>query len=82
MHTISDHSVLPFDGMGLYPQARPRSIYKMPRVVPDQKSKFENDEHFRRLSRECEVSSVYIYLRSCCFVSTFLHIYLSCITKI
>uniref|UniRef100_A0A7N4P3X7 Core-binding factor subunit beta n=1 Tax=Sarcophilus harrisii TaxID=9305 RepID=A0A7N4P3X7_SARHA len=28
----------------------------MPRVVPDQKSKFENEEFFRKLSRECEVS--------------------------
>jgi len=55
MHTMSDHSVLPFDGMGLYPQPRPRFVFKMPRVVPDQKAKFENDELFRRLSRECEV---------------------------
>lgn len=29
---------------------------KMPRVVPDQRSKFENEEFFRKLSRECEVS--------------------------
>lgn len=28
---------------------------KMPRVVPDQRSKFENEEFFRKLSRECEV---------------------------
>lgn len=27
----------------------------MPRVVPDQKSKFDNEEFFRKLSRECEV---------------------------
>nr|ARE59198.1 CBF-beta isoform 2 [Pinctada imbricata] len=27
----------------------------MPRVVPDQRSTFENDELFRKLSRECEV---------------------------
>ncbi|KAM9510320.1 core-binding factor subunit beta-like isoform 2-T2 [Guaruba guarouba] len=27
----------------------------MPRVVPDQRSKFENEEFFRKLSRECEV---------------------------
>ncbi|XP_063103548.1 core-binding factor subunit beta isoform X4 [Cavia porcellus] len=26
----------------------------MPRVVPDQRSKFENEEFFRKLSRECE----------------------------
>lgn len=65
MHTMSEHaggaggigvSVLPFDGMGLYEQPRPRLAFKMPRVVPDQKGKFENDELFRRLGRESEVS--------------------------
>lgn len=64
MHTMADHtggpgglgvSVLPFDGMGLYEQPRPRLVFKMPRVVPDQKGKFESDELFRRLSRESEV---------------------------
>jgi hypothetical protein len=62
MHTMSEHGagplgvgVLPFDGMGIYEQQRPRLVFKMPRVVPDQKSKFENDELFRRLSRESEV---------------------------
>ncbi|KAJ9598004.1 hypothetical protein L9F63_026892, partial [Diploptera punctata] len=39
---------------GLYEQPKPRFIFKMPRVVPDQKSKFESDELFRRLSRESE----------------------------
>ncbi|XP_029378710.1 core-binding factor subunit beta isoform X4 [Echeneis naucrates] len=27
----------------------------MPRVVPDQRSKFDNEEFFRKLSRECEI---------------------------
>uniref|UniRef100_A0A8C6NVV4 Core-binding factor subunit beta n=1 Tax=Nothobranchius furzeri TaxID=105023 RepID=A0A8C6NVV4_NOTFU len=27
----------------------------MPRVVPDQRNKFENEEFFRKLSRECEI---------------------------
>lgn len=44
----------PFDT--LYEQPKPRFIFKMPRVVPDQKHKFETDELFRRLSRESEVS--------------------------
>ncbi|CAH0557591.1 unnamed protein product [Brassicogethes aeneus] len=48
-------SMLPFDTMGLYEQPRPKFIFKMPRVVPDQKAKFESDELFRRLSREGEV---------------------------
>lgn len=49
--------MLPFDTMGLYEQQKPRFIFKMPRVVPDQKAKFESDELFRRLSRESEVST-------------------------
>ncbi|XP_064096719.1 protein big brother-like isoform X3 [Macrobrachium nipponense] len=39
------------------PQAqppKPRLMFKMPRVVPDQKGKFESDELFRRLARETE----------------------------
>jgi len=34
---------------------KPRLMFKMPRVVPDQKTKFESDEIFRRLARETEV---------------------------
>lgn len=69
MHTMSEHaggaaglgvSVLPFDGMGLYEQRRPRLIFKVPRVVLDQKGKFETDELFRRLSRESEASLTYV----------------------
>ncbi|KAG8226962.1 hypothetical protein J437_LFUL009513 [Ladona fulva] len=37
------------------PPPKPRFVFKMPRVVPDQKAKFESDELFRRLSRESEV---------------------------
>lgn len=48
--------MLPFDTMGLYEPPKPRFIFKMPRVVPDQKSKFESDELFRKLSRDSEVS--------------------------
>lgn len=48
-------SVLPFDGMGLFEQQRPRFLFKMPKVVPNQKAKFETEELFRRLSRESEV---------------------------
>jgi len=32
----------------------------MPRVVPDQREKFENDELFRKMSRESEVCVCYI----------------------
>lgn len=48
--------MIPYDTIGLYEQPKPRFMFKMPRVVPDQKAKFESDELFRRLSRESEVS--------------------------
>lgn len=56
--------MLPFDPMcgGLYeqqPPPKPRFVFKMPRVVPDQKNKFDTDELFRRLSREADVSSAH-----------------------
>lgn len=55
-------SVLPFDGMGLFEQQRPRFLFKMPKVVPNQKAKFETEELFRRLSRESEVNrGLYVY---------------------
>lgn len=47
--------MIPYESIGLYEQPKPRFFFKMPRVVPEQKSKFESDELFRRLSRECEV---------------------------
>ena len=52
-HLLS--SMLPYDTMGLYEQTKPSLMYRVPRVVPDQKGRFESDELFRRLSRESEV---------------------------
>ena len=34
---------------------KPRFLFKMPRVVPNQKEKFESDEFLKRHSREGEV---------------------------
>lgn len=34
----------------------------MPRVVPDQESKFQSDELFRRLSRESEVRRYFVVI--------------------
>lgn len=48
--------MLPFDTMGLYEPPKPRYIFKMPRVVPDQKDKFESEDLFRKMSRDGEVS--------------------------
>lgn len=57
MNMMSDPALgmLPFD-MGLYEPPKPRYIFKMPRVIPDQKEKFESDDIFRKLNRDCEVS--------------------------
>lgn len=51
-------AMMPFDSIGLYEQPKPRFIFKMPRVVPDQKNKFESDELFKKLARDSEVSFV------------------------
>jgi len=42
----------------------------MPRVVPDQREKFENDELFRKMSRESEVCVCgnYITVTSSCII--------------
>ncbi|KAG8186292.1 hypothetical protein JTE90_007320 [Oedothorax gibbosus] len=46
--------MLPFETTNIFEQL-PRFVFKMPRVVPDQESKFQSDELFRRLCRESEV---------------------------
>lgn len=46
----------PNNPLSHHPQpSKPKLLFKMPRVVPDQKTKFESDELFRRLARESEV---------------------------
>jgi Core binding factor beta subunit len=60
-HLLS--SMLPYDsmgGMGLYEQTKPSLMYRVPRVIPDQKGRFESDELFRRLSRESEVRAFFL----------------------
>ncbi|XP_065164218.1 protein big brother-like [Atheta coriaria] len=47
--------MLPLDSYGLYEQPKPRFLFKIPRVVPNQKAKFESDDLFKKLSRESEV---------------------------
>lgn len=49
--------MLPFDTMGLYEPPK-RYIFKMPRVIPEQKEKFESDDLFKKLSRDSEVSLI------------------------
>ena len=54
LYITATATMLPFETPTIFEQL-PRFIFKMPRVVTDQKSKFESDELFRRLSRESEV---------------------------
>lgn len=58
MNMISEPfpTMIPFDAMGLYEPPKPRYIFKMPKVVPDQKDKFESDDLFKKLARDSEVS--------------------------
>lgn len=59
---ILDSKMLPFETTNIFEQL-PRFVFKMPRVVPDQESKFQSDELFRRLSRESEVRSLICLFR-------------------
>lgn len=51
--------MLPFEAPTIFEQL-PRFFFKMPRVVQDQKPKFESDELFRRISRESEVRQCFL----------------------
>jgi hypothetical protein len=48
-------SMLPFETDVLLGEVTKNCHRVMPKVVPDQRSKFDNDELFRKLSREGEV---------------------------
>lgn len=47
--------MLPFETPSVFDQL-PRYLLKIPRVVKDQKHKFETEDLFKKLSREGEVS--------------------------
>lgn len=49
--------MLPFEPSRLSCKLKTKYRLKMPRVVSNQRAKFESDEIFRKLSRECEVSA-------------------------
>ncbi|XP_013387055.1 core-binding factor subunit beta isoform X2 [Lingula anatina] len=48
-------SMLPFLTNVFCCEGAPLTRFTMPRVVPDQREKFDNDELFRKLSRESEI---------------------------
>ncbi|XP_053211963.1 protein big brother-like isoform X2 [Panonychus citri] len=49
--------MLPFETPTIFEQL-PKQLFSVPKVVSNQKDKFESDELFRRLSRECEIRYV------------------------
>lgn len=49
--------MLPFETPSVFDQL-PRYLLKIPRVVKDQKHKFDTDDLFRKLSREGEVGDI------------------------
>ena len=51
----STRRMLPFETPSVFDQL-PRYLLKIPRVVKDQKHKFETEDLFKKLSREGEVS--------------------------
>ncbi|XP_050395763.1 core-binding factor subunit beta isoform X1 [Patella vulgata] len=55
MNEVSGGNMLSFVASTLCCEVRENNYTTMPRVVPDQRAKFDNDELFRKLSRECEV---------------------------
>ena len=61
MNEVVSLSMLPVEEGTLFREVSKKFITDMPRVVPDQRSKFENDELFRKLSREGEVCVNFIY---------------------
>ncbi|KAL3858969.1 hypothetical protein ACJMK2_009214 [Sinanodonta woodiana] len=55
MNEDEPNSMLPFEPNTLYSKVGSNFLSNMPRVVSNQRHKFENDELFRKLSRECEI---------------------------
>ncbi|XP_063439259.1 core-binding factor subunit beta-like isoform X1 [Mytilus trossulus] len=55
MNEVTSDSMLSFVANTLCCEVGNNNFRTMPRVVPDQRSSFDNDELFRKLSRECEV---------------------------
>lgn len=66
MNEVTSESMLSFVANTLCCEVGNNNFRTMPRVVPDQRSSFENDELFRKLSRECEVRNLMCFLCLTC----------------
>jgi hypothetical protein len=62
MNEVTSDSMLSFVANTLCCEVENNNFRTMPRVVPDQRSSFDNDELFRKLSRECEVRIFRVFL--------------------
>jgi len=47
-------AMLPYESAGIYEQPKQKFTFKVPRVVSDQKGKFEQDDWFKKVTRACE----------------------------
>lgn len=61
MNEVTSDSMLSFVANTLCCEVGNNNFRTMPRVVPDQRSSFDNDELFRKLSRECEVEKNIVF---------------------
>jgi hypothetical protein len=69
--------MLPYEGFAgpLDPHHQPKPprhfLLHIPRVIPDQKARFEGDDIFKKLSREAEVRLIHFIVNLLFFVSFF-----------
>ncbi|XP_037085858.1 protein big brother-like [Pollicipes pollicipes] len=47
-------AMLPYESAGIYEQPKQKFTFKVPRVVSDQKAKFEQDDWFKKVTRASE----------------------------
>ena len=48
-------AMLPYESAGIFEQPKQKFAFKVPRVVSDQKGKFEQDDWFKKVTRATEV---------------------------
>jgi hypothetical protein len=58
--------MLPFEAPTIF-ETIPKYFFHVPRVVQDQKSKFETDELFRKLCLESEVVILFLFSEICAY---------------
>ena len=73
--------MLPVVTNDLYCELPFLKIFTMPKVVPDQREKFDNDDLFRKLSREAEVCAFYLDNNHIGIILQWVRVYLCVISQ-